>query len=300
MEAKGTSLEDRLDLFLSYLSVDRAASRHTVAAYANDLALASAYFKKLGLSDWSEIRPSHLLLFQNTLGPPTAVSTAQRRMSSVRSLLKFLKKEGIGPDADLPSLSGFKRPKVLPKALSLGQLDALLSVPNTGTPSGLRDRTLMELIYGAGLRVSEAVGLAVADIDLQESAARITGKRGKTRWIPIPTVTGQWVEHYLEIGRPKLVTRASGLLLISDTGKPMLRQTAYKKLEDFSSKAGIQQGVSPHTLRHTYAVHLLKGGADLRAVQELLGHESIATTQVYTQLDLAEVQRKYSAAHPRR
>jgi integrase/recombinase XerD len=237
--------------------------------------------------------------FQSSLGPPLAIATAQRRMSSVRSLIKFLKKEGHGPDIDLPTVDGFKRPRTLPKALSCEQLEALLAVPDVATPGGLRDRAMMELIYGAGLRVSEAVGLAISEVDFTEGAARLTGKRGKTRWSPLPSITKLWLEKYMLESRPKLQKRPSGLLLLSDTGRPLLRQTAYKKLELFARRAGIEKGVSPHTLRHTYAVHLLKGGADLRAVQELLGHESIATTQIYTQLDLREVQKKYLAAHPR-
>jgi integrase/recombinase XerD len=166
-------------------------------------------------------------------------------------------------------------------------------------PQGLRDRAILELIYGAGLRVSEAVTLNISEIDLAESAVRLTGKRGKTRWAPLPDETKDWLVRYLAEARPHLAKRASGLMFLSDTGRPLLRQTVYKKLESFAHLAGLEHGVSPHTLRHTYAVHLLKGGADLRAVQELLGHESISTTQIYTNLDLGEVQKKYLSAHPR-
>jgi len=239
-----------------------------------------------------------ILKYQTSLGPPLAIATAQRRMSSLRSMLKFLKKQSSGPVADLPSTGGYKKPKLLPKALALEQLENLLAVPDVAEPSGLRDRVLLELIYGAGLRISEAVSLSVGDVDLLEGAARITGKRGKSRWVPLPLQTRAWLKKYLENGRPKLIKRATGVFIVSDRGKAMLRQTAYKKVEHFSRAAGLRN-VSPHTLRHTYAVHLLKGGADLRTVQELLGHESIATTQVYTHLDLAEVQKKYKSAHPR-
>jgi len=299
MEAKRSELVEGVDLFLNYLSVDRSASTHTVDAYRNDLRIAIDFLGKIEVATWKDLTASHLMRFQTSLGPPLAISTAQRRMSAVRSLIKFLKKERAGPDVDLPSIAGFKRAKTLPKALSFEQLEAILAVPDVTTPSGLRDRTMMELIYGAGLRVTEAVTLALSEVDLVEGAARLTGKRGKTRWTPLPALTRAWIVKYLEHARPKLTKRPSGLLLLSDTGKGLLRQTAYKKLEEFARLAGIERGVSPHTLRHTYAVHLLKGGADLRAVQELLGHESIATTQIYTQLDLSEVQKKYLAAHPR-
>ncbi len=299
MEAKRSELERGVDLFLNQLAIDRGASPHTVAAYRNDLCQAVVFFAKIGIETWTELAATDLMRFQTTLGPPLAIATAQRRMSSVRSLIKYLKKEKMGPATDLPSVGGFKKPKMLPKALSMDQLEAVLAVPDIGRPQGLRDRALMELIYGAGLRVTEAITLSLSEVDLTESAIRLTGKRGKTRWAPLPQQTRAWLAKYLAEARPHLLKRPSSLVFVSDTGRPLIRQTVYKKLEEFARLGGMEQGASPHTLRHTYAVHLLKGGADLRAVQELLGHESISTTQIYTQLDLSEVQRKYVAAHPR-
>jgi integrase/recombinase XerD len=300
LEAKRSALEEAVEWFLDHLRVERAASPHTLESYQNDLILASGFFSKQGVHAWSELTPQLLLRYGSSLGKPLSVATAQRRMSALRSLLKFLKREGEGPDADLPSTGGFKKPKLLPKALSPEQLESLFTGPDVATPEGLRDRVLMELIYGAGLRITEAVTLNISEVDLLEGAARLTGKRGKTRWVPLPGQTKDWIVRYLESARPRLAKKASGLLILSDRGKGLLRQTAYAKLERYAHLAGMEQGVSPHTLRHTYAVHLLKGGADLRAVQELLGHESIATTQVYTNLDMDEVQKKYLAAHPRR
>lgn len=242
--------------------------------------------------------PDALSRYHASLGPPIAASTAQRKLSALRSFLKFLKRRGAGPAGDLPSTGGFKKPRRLPKALSIGQLQQILEAPDLAKPSGIRDRALMELIYGAGLRVSEAVGLGVERLDLDTATVIVTGKREKTRAVPLPAQTIAWLERYLADARPKLVRRPSGLLLISDRGRGMCRQVAFDKLRRYAAASGMAK-VSPHTLRHTYAVHLLKGGADLRAVQELLGHESIATTQVYTQLDLDEVVEKYRAAHPR-
>jgi len=273
---------------------------HTVSAYAGDLALAGAFFNGIGVSAWADLRSEHVGRYLATLGPPLASSTAQRRMSSLRSFLKFLKRNGAGFTGELPPTGGFRKAKRLPKALTREQLEALLAVPDVGKPSGLRDRALLELIYGAGLRVSEAVELEIGSVDLSSAAIRVTGKREKTRWIPLPGQTLRWLERYLSDARGRLARVPSGLVFLSDRGKPMLRQTVYLKLAAFSRAAGLPKAVGPHTLRHTYAVHLLKGGADLRALQELLGHESIATTQVYTQLDVAEVQRKYRIAHPRK
>lgn len=279
--------------------MERGASDHTVAAYRNDLSKAADFFEELGIERWRDLEPPEIVKFESSLGAPLAKTTAQRRLSSLRSFLKYLKKEGRGPGGDLPSTGGFKKPKTLPKALPFDQVSKLLDSADTGKPEGLRDRALFELVYGAGLRISEAVTLRLENLDLDHSALRVTGKRGKTRVVPLPGETSIWIKRYLAQARPYLQRQPSSLVILSDRGKPLLRQTAYHRLAELCKRAGLPPGIGPHTLRHSYAVHLLKGGADLRAVQELLGHESIATTQVYTQLDLAEVQRKYRLAHPR-
>jgi integrase/recombinase XerD len=292
------ALLEAVEWFLDHLKVQRGASEHTVLAYHNDLRLAASLFASRGVEDWSRLSPADLLAFEATLGPPLARSTAQRRLSSLRSLLKFLKKNG-ATAVDLPSTGGFSRKKAVPKALSTDPLSRLLEVPDVATPQGIRDRALLELIYGAGLRVSEAVDLPTASVDLIEGLLRVTGKRGKTRIVPLPETTKAWLATYLEHARPKLVRTPVGVVFVSDSGKAWSRQSVFARLQRIAVEAGVDEKISPHTLRHTYAVHLLKGGADLRAVQELLGHESVATTQVYTQLDLEEVRRKYRSAHPR-
>ena len=223
-----------------------------------------------------------------------------RRTSSLRSFLKYLKRRGEGPEADLPALTGVKRPRRLPKALTIDELRALLAQPDVATPVGLRDRALMELVYGAGLRVSEAVGLRTEELDLDTASFRVTGKGDKTRWLPLPRLTTPWLELYISEARQALLKKPSAYLFVGARGGRLSRQSAYLVLQKHAKAAGIKRKIGPHTLRHTYAVHLLQGGADLRAVQELLGHASIATTQVYTQLDLQEVRRKYEKAHPRR
>lgn len=284
--------------FLDALLVERKASEHTAAAYRNDLTKAMAFLASIGLQNWEDLEPAQLMRYEATLGAPLARTTAQRRLSSLRSFLKFLKKEGRGPVGELPSTGGFRKPKSLPKALSFEQISNLLNNVDTETPSGLRDRALFEMVYGAGLRISEALTLTIDNANLEEGVVRVTGKRDKTRIVPLPTETAMWLRRYVATARPQLLKKPSTLLILSDRGKPLLRQTAYQNLEAMCRKAGLPP-TGPHTLRHSYAVHLLKGGADLRAVQELLGHASIATTQVYTQLDMAEVTRKYKSAHPR-
>jgi integrase/recombinase XerD len=176
----------------------------------------------------------------------------------------------------------------------------LLLAADPVTAEGLRDRALFELVYGAGLRISEAVGLRVERLTLDQAALVVDGKRGKQRVVPLPAETIEWLERYMEVGRPKLVRRPSPWVFVGNRGLPLSRQSAYQRLRRLAVLAGVPGPIGPHVLRHTYAVDLLKGGADLRAVQELLGHESIATTQIYTELDLSEVARRYRAAHPRR
>lgn len=250
--------------------------------------------------NWSELNPEDILDFQVFAASGVAPSTTRRRISALRSFLKFLKKQGLGPSADLPTTSGIRLPKRLPKALTPELLERLLASPDQATLQGLRDRALMEVVYGTGLRVSEAMGLRVEEVHLEQAAFRVTGKRGKTRVVPIPRHTIPWIEKYLTEVRPRLVRRPVASLFLGDRGAALSRQSAYGILEKHRRYAGIPQAVSPHTLRHTYAVHLVRGGADLRVVQELLGHASIATTQVYTQLDMDQVRAVYDSAHPRR
>ena len=297
MEATDALAEDAL-AFLDHLRAVRGASAHTVEAYRRDLAKAAEVLREEGVARWDEAEPRHLARFEASLSGE-ARSTAMRRMSALRSLLKHLRRQGAALAADLPATGGLRRAKTLPKALSYAQLTTLLDGPDLTTATGLRDRALMELIYGGGLRISEAVALPRADLDLDLAAVRVLGKRGKVRVVPLPETTVGWVERYLREARPSLAKGPSPWVLLSDTGKPLARQRAYTVLARYAEEAGIAASVGPHTLRHTYAVHLVQGGADLRAVQELLGHASISTTQVYTALDMEEVRQRYDRAHPR-
>jgi integrase/recombinase XerD len=305
MEAKRDPLapwRPPVEEFLDYLTMEKGASPHTVTAYRRDLEEAANYFQAEGLSGWVEIESVLAEEYATQLRPRLSARSAQRRLSGLRSFLKFCRKQDHGPE-ELPSTGGFKPPKRLPKALSAEQLAKLLEAMPSEEPSGLRDRALFEMIYGCGLRISEAVSLATGDLDELEQVVRVTGKRGKTRLVPVPSGTLHWIKRYQQESRPKLTNsrrKLSDALFLTETGLPMRRETAYSRLARIARLAGLHGKIGPHTLRHTYAVHLLQGGADLRAVQELLGHESIATTQVYTQLDLEAVRRAYESAHPRR
>jgi integrase/recombinase XerD len=299
MEAKSpreSIATEQIADFLDALRMDRGASEHTIAAYRNDLNQALIAF---GGDDWSDLAATDLAQMETILAKDVAKSTVQRRLSALRAFLKFLKREGRGPSIDLPSTGGFRKSRPLPKALAAAPRDAILSAPSEATAAGLRDRALFELVYGAGLRISEAVELEQDALDLEQGTVRVTGKRGKTRLVPLPTATIEQLKHYLLFARPKLQRKPNYLVILSNRGLPFRRQTAYAQLRKYSESLGLPESVSPHSLRHTYAVDLLRGGADLRAVQELLGHESIATTQVYTQLELEEVRQRYRSAHPR-
>lgn len=252
------------------------------------------------MGGWSDLTADHMFRFQASLAPPVAPSTARRRISGLRSLLKWLKRNGGGPAGPLPSAGGIRSPKRLPKALAWEDMEKILATVPGDTAVSLRDRAFLELVYGGGLRVSEACGLRVEELRMEDQAVMVLGKRGKTRWIPLPAETQTWLRRYLADARPVLVKKAVRELFIGPTGKPMSRQSAYHVVERAVQRSGVTKHASPHTLRHTYAVHLVKGGADLRAVQELLGHASIDTTQVYTQLDTDAVVADYRKAHPRK
>lgn len=261
---------------------------------------AEAFFAQLGLATWAALEPDHLFRYQASLAPPVAPSTARRRISSLRSLLKWLKREGRGPAGPLPSAGGIRSPKRLPKALAWEDLEKILATAPGDNAVSLRDRAFLELVYGGGLRVSEACGLKVSELRLEDEAVMVEGKRSKVRWVPLPAETISWLRRYLADSRPVLVNRAVDEVFVGPSGKPMSRQSAFHVVRRAVSRSGVTKHASPHTLRHTYAVHLVKGGADLRAVQELLGHASIDTTQVYTQLDTEAVVADYKRAHPRK
>lgn len=299
MGAEIPVVDDRVAWFLDYLAVDRGASRHTVLGYANDLAQAARFFASLGLRDWSGIDPLAVSRYQAWLGEMFAATTCQRKMSSLRSFLKFLKRERAGFAGDLPPTGGYRKARRLPKALEESLLARLLDGIPVDTPDGMRDRALFEAMYGCGLRVSEATGMNLGDWDREGGTLRVLGKRSKTRVLPVPTGTAEWLDRYLRQARPRLARGFTSAFFLSDRGHRMCRQTVYERLKRYALASGLHGGLGPHVLRHTFAVHLLRGGADLRAVQELLGHESIATTQVYTHLDTEEIRQKYRSSHPR-
>lgn len=286
--------------YLDSLCSERGASPHTLDAYSRDLGKAVAYMAGHGAGSWEEVDDRMLEEYVTDLAPRVSPATLRRRLSSLRGLLGHLQRQGEAGDRKLPDLSGARLEKRLPKALSRAEVERLLASPDVSTPAGLRDRALLETLYGCGLRASEASGLKFQELSLDTASLRAEGKRGKTRWVPIPRGTMEWLERYLANARPVLQKKPSSHVFLGDRGREVGRSMVYRIMERHAERAGLKMPIGPHVLRHSYAVHLLQGGADLRAVQELLGHASLDTTQVYTELKTDHLRAAYDGAHPRR
>ncbi|HSL12151.1 MAG TPA: site-specific tyrosine recombinase XerD [Actinomycetota bacterium] len=294
--------------FLDHLAVERGLSANTLAAYGRDLRRYVAFLERRGIRrpdevDAAVIRSFVASLSASTHGPddtPYASTSVVRTLSGVRSFHRFLVREGVvtkDPSADVrrPRL-----PRSLPKAIPLADVERLLQAPDEATPSGLRDRAILELLYGAGLRISELTSLDVDDIDLDGGAVRVLGKGGKEREVPIGRHARDAVSVYLTRGRPALAgSRSRGALFLNVRGGRLTRQSCARMLDTHVRAAGIQRRVTLHGLRHSFATHLLEGGADVRVVQELLGHASVATTQVYTLVTKEHLREVYYTSHPR-
>lgn len=299
----GLETKDRFDgpivEFLDSLRIERGASPHTLDAYGRDLRFAAAFLAGQGCTGWREVDDHSIEGYVTDLAPRVSASTLRRRLASLRGLLAFLQRQGAGPTCRTPSLSGARLPKRLPKALSQVEVERLLASPDISTPVGLRDRALLEALYGCGLRASEVAGLTFQCLSMDTASLRADGKRGKTRWVPIPRGTMEWLERYLASSRPMLQSKPSSKVFLAERGGSMSRSLVYRVLERHARRSGLRAPIGPHVLRHTYAVHLLQGGADLRVVQELLGHASLDTTQVYTELKTDHLRKAYDQAHPR-
>jgi len=287
--------------FLHYLRVERGASAHTQDAYSRDLHQLAAFARKRGFALRESLGEDGLLAFaQHLRQQGLAEVSIERKLCAARAFARFLRQEGVLPEEPATSVSAFRLPRKLPNALSRREVDNLLSQPDTRTPLGLRDRAMLELAYAAGLRVSELVGLRLQDIDLQEGFVRVFGKRAKERWVPFGDSAKSAIQDYLRLARPRLLgKRSEDYLFLSERGTPLSRTQFWLRLKQYVQQAGISRPVSPHTLRHSFAVHLLQGGADLRVVQEMLGHASINTTQIYTRVSIDRLREVYTKHHPR-
>ena len=297
-------MREAVESFLDYLTVERGVSRHTLSAYASDLGqFADFVATRSGRTGGVKAAdPGDFAAFADDMeARGYSPSTRARKIAALKSLFRFLKDEGV---VDSNPTEHVRTPRVgraLPKALSVEQVDRLLdATASDGSPEGLRDGAMLELLYACGLRVSELVGLDMRDVDLEQLTVRCIGKGSRERLIPLYEQAASAVTRYLEGGRPHLATaKSDNALFLSRRSSRITRQGFWLRLRRMAARAGIEARLTPHTLRHSFATHLLHGGASLRHVQELLGHSSIATTQIYTHLTSAHVRREYDRAHPR-
>jgi integrase/recombinase XerD len=283
--------------FLAHLELERRLSRNTVAAYRADLVGLGAF---LGGRSVPLRRAQHgdlaAFLSQGSL----AAATLRRRLACVRSFYRHLRREELIAHDPTADLRGPRASARLPRALSHAQIRRLLEQPSGADPRALRDRALLELMYASGLRASEVVALEVQDVELEEGIVRARGKGSKERLVPVGRQAVAAVRAYRRGGRPVLVgARREPRLFVNARGRGLTRQGLYAIIRRHAEHAGIGAGMSPHTLRHTFATHLLAGGCDLRSLQEMLGHSDLATTQIYTQVSAAHLKEAYFSAHPR-
>jgi integrase/recombinase XerD len=290
--------------FLSYLELERGLSRNTLNAYRTDL-LQFGEFLTARKIDALTIRPVEVSDFLADLAtgngrPACSAATVHRKSACLRSFYKHLRRDELIADDPTAALSAPRRAKKLPHVLNYAEVQKLLAAPSGDEPTSLRDRALLEVMYACGLRASETIGLDVADVDLHEGFLRARGKGSKERLVPLGRQAIAAINGYLRGGRPKLVgERHEAKLFVNFRGGQLTRQGLYKIVRRQARAAGLEGQMSPHTLRHSFATHLLAGGCDLRAVQEMLGHADIATTQMYTHLSGEQLKDVYFRAHPR-
>lgn len=295
------SLDQLADQFINYLVVEKGLSENTVAAYSRDLVLYLEFLQSSGISDIARADTAlvlkHLIALRNAgLGPRSRA----RHLVTLRGFYRFLVQQKIldanpAQIVDLPK-AGLK----LPDVLKVDEVLQLLEAPNPSKPLGARDAAMLELLYAAGLRVSELIKVGVADINLEAGFVRVLGKGSKERVIPIGLVAKKKIDAYLTSGRPDLLKgRPSPYLFVTRLARPMTRQGFWKLLRQYALKAGVSHKITPHTLRHSFATHLLERGADLRSVQVMLGHVDISTTQIYTHVAQERLKAVHTQFHPR-
>lgn len=300
-----TPAENALQQYLVHVHVERGLRPNTVAAYGRDLRRYLDFLAARGITDLAEVTAIEVSEFVRELSTQLKDSSVARIVVSVRNFHAFAHDEGLTRDNPARDTTPPTIGQRLPKALSIAQVAALLAAPDRETPAGLRDAALLELLYGTGARISEITGLdvddvlpAVADPGL---GLRLCGKGGKERLVPLGQYAREAVDAYLVRARPGLAVKGNGggALLLNTLGRRLSRTSAWAIVTQAAQVAGINAEVSPHSLRHSYATHLLEGGADVRVVQELLGHASVATTQIYTLVTVDHLREVYLEAHPR-
>ena len=283
--------------FLEYIKVERGYSENTATSYAKDLSQFLRFAKIKGPRDMDRSRIQDFL--EHLYNEGYAVSSGERKLACLKSFFHYLVREGkieVDPTADIKLP---KKAKRLPKALSIAETIKLISAPRERTQIALRDAAFLALLYATGMRASEVVGLDISDINLAVSFVKCFGKGSRERIVPINQPTLRAIKEYLEKGRSKFPKKDEGALFVDKNGRRLTRQGLWLIIKKYVRQAGIKGKTSPHTLRHSFATHLLERGADLRSVQEMLGHADISTTQIYTSVSRERLKRMYNKAHPR-
>lgn len=287
--------------YLHYLKVERGLSENTINSYGIDLKLFLEYLRENEIPSFKQVNKEVIVNYmQSEKNNNKANSSILRSVSSLRKFFQYLAQEKIIEKDPMLLIDTPKKKQHLPQVLTKEEVEKLLRSPNTGQVLGLRDRAMLELMYATGLRISEIINLKLEDLHLTMGTLQTLGKGHKERIVPVGDEAIKWVNRYLEEARPKLLKqKRSNYLFLNFHGNNLTRQGVWKNLKAEVRKAGIQKNITPHTLRHSFATHILENGADLRIVQELLGHADISTTQIYTYLSNKQLADIYNRAHPR-
>ncbi len=290
-----------VDEYLTVLKYEKNLSDNTVAAYRHDLEKFTDYAEKKGVTDWDEVTSEILsAYFEELRKADVAKSSAARNLSSLKGFFKYLDANGYVRSDPTEKLLPMRAERKLPEVLSVEEVEVIFKRPAIAEKLGLRDRTILELLYSSGLRVSELTNLKISDIFFDEEVLRIVGKGSKERIVPFGQSAKHWLTEYLRKSRPLLEkrNRSGNYVFLNVRGGRLSRMSVWQIVHKYVAEAGIKKEVHPHTFRHSFATHLIEGGADLRAVQEMLGHADISTTQIYTHIDRDFVRQEYIEHHP--
>jgi integrase/recombinase XerD len=294
-------VDDAIDAFLSWASIEKGLSENTIAAYARDLTDLARTLDAAGVEDAARVERAHVLKHLMRLSDRgLKVRSQARHLVAARQLFRFLIKEKVIDVDPVVDIEMPKPSRELPRFLDYDEVESLLAAPDLEHPRGLRDRAMIELLYATGLRVSELVTLDAEALDTERGFVLVRGKGNKERVVPVGSRALEFLERYVLHSRPTfLKARASDSLFLRRGGEPMTRQGFWKNLKRYAREAGITKPISPHKLRHSFATHLVERGADLRAVQAMLGHADLSTTEIYTHVNRERLRRLYGAHHPR-
>jgi integrase/recombinase XerD len=292
---------ESVESFLAWIELERGLSRNTIQAYARDLVQCAIFMREKGAGDWTGVDGHMVNQWSAHLGGETYAPTSQaRKMSALRMLARHLVAENVRNDDFTELASAPKLSRMLPEVLSPEEVDRLLNAPSEQTPHGLRDRAILELFYSSGLRVSELCSTLLQSVNLDEGYVRVFGKGSKERIAPMGRAAVKALSDYLSVGRSNFVRSHTGSeLFLSQRGTAISRKMVWVMIKDHARRVGIKKPIKPHLLRHSFATHLLEGGADLRAIQEMLGHSDISTTQIYTAVQSARLADEHALHHPR-